>query len=179
MLADIERATRRELRAHKRAAQADTKRVAAAGDEVGNLVDAIADGTLRASKAVAERLAAAETALAAMKAATHTVKSQDIDRLVTLVMERYRTMVATLETSLPSCNIEEARAFLGGMFGSIKVESDAREIWFVADLLDTHLALLKGVGGSANNVVAGAGFVRFAGGHFRTSERGRQVRRSA
>ena len=91
-----------------------------------------------------------------MKTAAHAAKPQDIERLVALVMERYRAMVATLECSLPQADVEEARAHLRGMFGSIKVESDEREIRFVADLRDTHLALLKGVGGSANNVVAGA-----------------------
>ena len=93
-----------------------------------------------------------------MKASTHTVKSQDIERLLALVMERYRTMVATLETSLPSSDIEEARTHLRGMFGSITVESDAKEIRFVADLRETHLVLLRQVGGPANNVVAGARF---------------------
>ena len=73
-------------------------------------------------------------------------------------MQRYRAMVATLERALPSSDIEEARSYMRGIFGSIKVESDEREIRFVADLRDTHLALLRGVGGSANNVVAGAGF---------------------
>jgi len=64
-------------------------------------------------------------------------------------------MVAALETALPSSDIEEARAYLRGMLGSIKVESDAKEIRFVADLRDTHLTLLRGIGGSANRVVAG------------------------
>jgi len=80
------------------------------------------------------------------------------ERLVALVMERYRTMVATLETSLPSSDIEEARTHLRGMFRSITVESDAKEIRFVADLRETHLVLLRQVGGPANNVVAGARF---------------------
>ena len=156
ILYEIERETRRGLKAHRRTARLDSKRVAAAEEEIGNLVEAIASGKLRGSQALAERLTSAEAGLAAMKKAAHAVKPQDIERLVALVMERYRAMVATLERSLPQADVEEARVHLRGMFGSIKVESDEREIRFVADLRDTHLALLKGVGGSANNVVAGA-----------------------
>jgi site-specific DNA recombinase len=156
ILTDIERETRRALRAHKRAVRSDPKRVAAAEEEIRNLVEAIASGGLRGSQALAERLAMAEADLTAMRAVASTVKPKDIERLVGLVMERYRAMVASVELSLPLADVEEARAHLRGIFGSIKVVSDAREVRFEADLRDTHLALLKGVGGTANNVVAGA-----------------------
>ena len=133
--------------------------MAATQEEIRNVADAIASGALRSSPTLAERLRLLEGNLAAMKAAAHAVKPQDIERLVELVMERYRTMVATLERSLPSSEIEEARSYMRGMFGSIKVESDEREIRFVADLRETHLSLLRGVACPANNVVAGAGYV--------------------
>jgi DNA invertase Pin-like site-specific DNA recombinase len=156
ILADIEQETRRSLRAQRRATATDPKRLAGAEAEVRHLVDAIASGALRGSTAVAERLATAEAELAALTVAAHPVKAADIERLVALVVDRYRAMVATLEQSLPAADIEQVRADLRALFGSITVVSDEREIRFEADLRNTHLALLKGVGGSANNVVAGA-----------------------
>ena len=56
------------------------------------------------------------------------MKPKDIERLVGLVLGRYRAMVASVELSLPVADIEEARAHLRGIFGSIKVVSDEREI---------------------------------------------------
>jgi hypothetical protein len=73
-------------------------------------------------------------------------------------MARYRAMVATLERSLSAPDVEQAQANLRGIFGSIKVVGKEREICFEADLRELHLTLLRGVGGTANNVVAGAGF---------------------
>jgi site-specific DNA recombinase len=158
ILADIEHEIRRSLKAQKRAARADPQRRAATEQEIKNLVDAIADGGLRTSAALAERLAVAEADLAAQKAIAHPVKAKDIERLVARVTERYRAMVAALERLLPASDIEQARAALRGIFGCIKVVSDEREVRLEADLRDTHRALLEGVGASANNVVAGAGF---------------------
>jgi len=57
---------------------------------------------------------------------------------------------------LPEADIEQARADLRALFGSIKVVADEQEIRFEADLRATQLALLRATGGSANNVVARA-----------------------
>jgi hypothetical protein len=127
-------------------------------EEIRNLVDAIDSGALRASPAMAERLAQAEAELAALKVAAHPVKTADIERLVGRVMDRYRTMVEALERSLPEADIEQARAHLRALFGSIKVVADEKEVRFEADLRATQFALLRAAGGTANNVVAGARF---------------------
>jgi hypothetical protein len=125
-------------------------------EEIRNLVDAIANGALRASPAMAERLAQADAELVALKVAAHPVKTADIECLVGRVMERYRTMVEALDRSLPEADIEQARADLRALFGSIKVVAREQEIRFEADLRATQLALLRAAGGSANNVVTGA-----------------------
>lgn len=156
ILADIAQQTRRALKERRRARAPGAQRIAVAEEEIRNLVAAIANGKLRGSQALAERLATAEEELATLKRVPRPVRGQDLERLVGLVMERYRAMVASLERSLPLSDVEEARAHLRGIFGSIKVVSDEREIRFLADLRDTHLALLKGVGATASNVVAGA-----------------------
>ena len=64
-------------------------------------------------------------------------------------MDRYRTVVEALERSLPEADIEQARADLRALFGSIKVVADEREIQFEADLRATQVALLRAAGGSA------------------------------
>jgi len=73
-------------------------------------------------------------------------------------MERYRAMVETLERALPDVDIEQARADLRALLGSIRVVGDEQGIRFEAELRATQLALLRAAGGSANNVVAGARF---------------------
>jgi len=50
ILYEIERETRRGLKAHRRTARLDPKRVAAAEEEIGNLVEAFATGKLRGSQ---------------------------------------------------------------------------------------------------------------------------------
>jgi site-specific DNA recombinase len=158
ILADIERETRRSLKTHARASSINPTRLAGLEEEIRNLVEAVASGTLRTSAALAERLAVAEANLATLQAAACPVRAKDTERLVAQVMERYRARVAALERSFPDCDIGQARADLKNLFGSIRIVSDAREVRFEADLRETHMALLKGLGASANNVVAGAGF---------------------
>ena len=75
-----------------------------------------------------------EAELTALKVAAHPVKTADIERLVGRVMDRYRTMVEALERSLPEADIEQARADLRALFGSIKVLADEQEIRFETDL---------------------------------------------
>jgi hypothetical protein len=58
-------------------------------------------------------------------------------------------MVEALERSLPQADIEQARAHLSELFGSIKVGADEKEIRFEADLRATQMALLRAAGGSA------------------------------
>jgi len=93
-----------------------------------------------------------------MKVTARPVRTADIVRLVGLVMERYRAMMETLERALPDVHIEQARADLRALFGSIRVVGDEQEIRFEADLRATQLVLLRAAGGSANNVVAGGRF---------------------
>jgi len=54
--------------------------------------------------------------------------------------------------------VDMARAELRTLFGSIRVVSDEREVRLEADLRGTQATLLRAVGASANNVVAGARF---------------------
>jgi len=72
--------------------------------------------------------------------AAHPVKTAHIERLVGRIMHRYRTMVEAFERSLPEADIEQARADLRALFGSIEVVADEREIQFGADLCATRVA---------------------------------------
>jgi len=78
--------------------------------EVANLTDAIASGTLRASAALAERLARAEAELAGLRAAPPTPRPPNVERLLPQVVERYRGLVDRLESSLAETDLDMARA---------------------------------------------------------------------
>jgi hypothetical protein len=79
-----------------------------------------------------------------------------VERLLPQIAERYRALVERAERSLAETDVDMARAELRSLFGFIRVVSDEREVRFEADLRETQVALLRAVGASANNVVAGA-----------------------
>jgi hypothetical protein len=80
--------------------------------EVANLTDAIASGTLRGSKAIAERLSAAESELERLTAEPRKRKANVID-LPGQLVDRYRRLVAGLEDEL-SKDVHRARAPCSG-----------------------------------------------------------------
>jgi hypothetical protein len=125
--------------------------------EVANLTDAIASGALRASAALANRLARAEAELARLRE-PEARKPPNLERLFPQVAERYRALVDRLEKSLAESDVDIPRAELRTLLGSIRVVSDEQEVRLESDLRGTQAALLRAVGVSANNVVAGACF---------------------
>ena len=158
VVGEVRRQVQQIVRENARTLPDEGSRLQVVEREVANLTDAIASGTLRASVAIGERLARAEAELARLRAAPQPRRPPNVERLLPQVMERYRALVARLETSLLETDVETARAELRTLFGSIRVVSDEREVRFEADLRQTQAALLQAVGASANNVVAGAGF---------------------
>jgi site-specific DNA recombinase len=158
VMAEVRRQVQQIVRENARTLPDEGNRLQVVEREVANLTDAIASGTLRASAAIAERLARAEGELARLHAAPQPRRPPNVERLLPQVTERYRALVERLETSLIETDMDMARADLRTLFGSIRVMSDEREVRFEADLRGTQAALLRAVGASANNVVAGACF---------------------
>jgi len=158
VMAEVRRHVHQIVRDHSRTSPDEGNRLHVVEREVANLTDAIASGTLRASAALAERLARAEAELARLRAAPPPPRPLNVERLLPQVVERYRGLVDLLESSLAETDVDMARAELRTLFGSIRVVSDEREVRLEADLRGTQATLLRAVGASANNVVAGARF---------------------
>jgi hypothetical protein len=68
---------------------------------VACFVDAIASGMLRASPAIADRLAQAESELVRLKAAPPPVKTANVERLIPEVADHSRNLVGSLEPLEP------------------------------------------------------------------------------
>ena len=148
---------RRAMRASQSASDASDRR-AALEREIQNLTDAVASGALKGSMALADRLMRAEADLARLQTAPKPPAAANIERRLPEVADRYRALVVRLETSLAEADVDMARAELRRLFGSIRVDGDQREVRLEADLGAVQASLVKAAGGSANNVVAGAGF---------------------
>src|SRR6185369_12994195 len=69
MIAEVEKLVRQTVRAKPRSIEQDRRRVEQLRREVQNLTDAIAQGMLRSSGAIAQRLVAAETELERLEVA--------------------------------------------------------------------------------------------------------------
>ncbi len=130
-------------------------RIAELRAEIENLVGAIANGALRSSKALAARLAAAEESelerLSAQQAARSKVTKTPAGR----IGERFRRMVASLDTELGR-DVHAARTVLRGIIGdAIPVVPHESGKHLVARIgLDTQS--LAAAAGSEIFVVAGA-----------------------
>lgn len=156
VMAEVRRHVHQVVRDNARTSPDKQERLQAVERKVANLTDAIASAALRASAALAERLAHAEAQLARLRAAPEPRRPPNVERLLPQVAERCRALVERAERSLAETDVDMARAELRSLFGSIRVVSDEREVRFEADLRETQTALLRAVGASANNVVAGA-----------------------
>lgn len=76
-----------------------------------------------------------------------------------MIVDRYRTMVEALERSLPKADIEQARADLRALFGSIRVVGTSRR-FDLRPTCERHSWLCCGLQ-DPNNLVAGARFTNY------------------
>jgi hypothetical protein len=124
-----------------------------------------ARGILRTSPAIAERLAAAEAELAKLQNAVTAPAPASIERLLPLVAESYRQLVADLPSALKH-DVARARTtlrrILGG--GPIRVEVDAKVARFMTQEGRVEAAFLRAAGigaASQTTLAAGACFANF------------------
>lgn len=96
--------------------------------------------------------ARAEAELARLRAAAEPRSPHNVECLLPPLAKRYRALADQLGRSLTETDVDTARAELRTLFGSIRVVSDEREVRFEVDLRETHVALLRAVDPSANNV---------------------------
>ncbi len=134
------------------------KAIEKAEDEVANLTDAIANGLLKSSPALAERLQAAEVELAKLKATIARPPRGSIQQMMPRIVDQYRELVDNLAESLASVNIDRARAEIRKLVGEIQVNATPEEIRLEASEGAVEAALLRAAGERQVFMVAGAGF---------------------
>jgi hypothetical protein len=122
IMAEIESRVAREIAAQKPKAD-HSPRIAELQREVGNLTEAIASGLLKASPALAKRLAVTESELSRLQAERNR-KQPALDKILPRIGGRYLEIVEHLEEGLHS-DPELARAALTDAIGSrITLEPD-------------------------------------------------------
>ncbi len=142
------------VRAHLRASEAkapdNAARVAQLRAEIGNLTDAIAGGLLRASPALATRLAAAEAELERLSATRQEAPKADVTQLLADLPARARRSVERLEKTLAAGDISRARQEIRDQVGVVTMEADEREIRLYSEQGHVAAALLRAAGSSAS-----------------------------
>lgn len=128
--------------------------------EVANLTDAIASGAFRSSPAIAERLSAAEAALARLRAEGKPPAEKKVAKLLPRVVDEHRAFVDDLAARLAEVDVHRARAALRRFYGELRAMPDGEDVRLEAEDGAVELAVLKAVGAArvGGNVVAGAGF---------------------
>jgi hypothetical protein len=129
-------------------------RVAQLHTEISHLTDAIAGGLLKASPALAQRLAAAEAELARL-AAADALPAINLVNLPTRLTARYQHLVGDLEQFIER-DPNRARAALRKITGEIEVVPDESGQCLVAHVGLNEVALFQAAGPSQKFVVAGA-----------------------
>lgn len=157
----IEEARRRIVSALRKAPSVTAKpsqsRQSELEAEVARIVDAIANGALRASPALAQRLLNAESELEALRAPVATPTRLDPAQLAPRIVDKYLQAIDRLPALLTE-TADRAREELRGLIGPIEVESNATEIRFRTKKGAVEGALSRMAGGPSVFVVAGAGF---------------------
>jgi site-specific DNA recombinase len=125
--------------------------------EVSSLVDAISNGALRTSPALAQRLQEAESAMARLK---DQPAPRSAEQLLPQLAERCRSAMENLERTLAQ-DPNRARIELTEHVGAIRVRTTPKEVVLEArsDHVESALLAATGTGGTRQiRLVAGAGF---------------------
>jgi hypothetical protein len=133
--------------------------------QIGNLADAIAGGGLHTSRALGQRLQAAEQELQTLRAAPVRSPQMPIEQLIPRLSDRWRAFVANFERRLRPEDIPAFGQQIGSMIGPIRVRTTATEILLETQERHAEVAFLRAAGleqmGQQISVVAGAGFANY------------------
>jgi site-specific DNA recombinase len=157
IIAEVERRVARALAARSKPKADNGKRIAELAKEIEHLADAIAGGLLKASPALAKRLAAAETELEGLQADDRRAKAPIAGRIMPRVGKMFVALVEQLEENLKR-DPERARAALTSIFGervALEPDESGRFLWAEYGL--GAVPVLAQAAGS-ELMVAGAGF---------------------
>lgn len=153
---EICRRTRAALRSRATTKPDNRGRIATLETEIRNLTDAIAGGLLRASPALAARLAAAEADLGTLQAASaDPVPRASVTSLLADLPARARRAVEHLEETLSAGDLPRAREEIRSKVGTIEIEADEREIRLFGD--QKHLVAALARANGTNAILYGSG----------------------
>jgi site-specific DNA recombinase len=160
VITEVERRVTHALAARTRSRPADNRaRIEVLKREIANLTDAIAGGLLKASPALAQRLAAAETELERLQAAASQVAraAPIVARIIPMVAERWLSIVTRLEQPLGRNPANSRTALIEAIGSTITLQPDAsrRFLWAEYGLEGAQMLVAVGV---PEIMVAGAGF---------------------
>jgi hypothetical protein len=142
-LEEIRRRVAQKIAAKPKAVD-NAPRIVQLREQIGNLADAIASGALKASPALAERLAAAEAELGHLTALATKPSVRVLD-FPTRLTQRFNKLVDGLEQSLPR-KPNRARAALREICGKIPVFPHESGKFLVAKLGLSEMFLRAAVG---------------------------------
>jgi site-specific DNA recombinase len=129
-------------------------RIRVLNEEIGHLADAIAQGVLRASPAIAERLRSSEEELARLEAQASR-PTADIEQLIPRLTEELERAVEALPKTLAAGNIDLARQELKGFLGSIRVVAEPTRMLLYSERGFVEAALMRAAGSMASIVGSG------------------------
>lgn len=156
VIAEVEQLVKRALSEAKKPKD-HAAQIAALRKQVDNLTDAIANGLLASSPALAAKLATAESQLARLVSERKVIA---MNPTMPDVAGHYRALVAKLTETL-STDVERTRALVADAVGErITLQPDESGMYLWAELEFQATPLLAAVG-SPEIMVAGAGFANY------------------
>jgi site-specific DNA recombinase len=152
VIGEITLGVRAELRKAASKVVDHAPRIAELKAEIGNMVEAIATGMLKASSALATRLAGAEAEIEELERvrAASAGPTAGVSPHLAGLGDRAVKAVESLERTLASGDITRARREIRDNIGSVSVEADAREIRLFSDQGHVAAALLRANGTNAS-----------------------------
>ncbi len=151
VLEEAKRRARALIRARTaKPAQSHLPRMKELQAQIENLADAIAQGALRASPALAAKLGSAEEELERLGSQPSTPPAADIERLIPRLAEEIEKAVRELPKTLAAGNVDLARQELKGLVGSIQVVAKPTEMLLYSETGFVQVALKRAVGGMAS-----------------------------
>lgn len=123
--------------------------------QIENLADAIAQGALRASPVIAERLRSAEEELARIDAQASR-PTADVERLIPRFAEEIQRAVEALPKTLAAGNVDLARQELKGYLGSIRVVAEPTRMLLYSERSFVEAAIMR-ASGTMEGIVGSGG----------------------
>jgi len=140
------------------------ERIAQLRAEVGNIADAIASGMMRASKALASRLRAAESELEREEQAQALADAPtpSAERLLPALPAIFDRLVDNLDATLASGDLTRGREEIRSLVGCVTVKADADQISLFYERGNFAASMMKATGTHA--ILCGSGGVIANGG---------------